>query len=118
MCAVAENAKCTKFFTPEDNALEQDWAPHVCFMNPPYGRSITSWIEKAYNEALKGAVVVCLLPSRTDTRWWHNYVMKGKIHFIKGRLKFGNAKNSAPFPSVIVIFDKNIINGVNNDTWN
>ena len=75
-------------------------------MNPPYGREISKWLEKAYNESLQGATVVCLIPSRTDTKYWHNYVMKSsEIRFIKGRLKFGKAINSAPFPSAIVIFN-------------
>lgn len=74
-------------------------------MNPPYGREIGKWMKKAYESAQAGALVVCLVPSRTDTRWWHDYAMKGEIHFIKGRLKFGNAKTNAPFPSAVVIFD-------------
>ena len=75
-------------------------------MNPPYGREIGKWVQKAYEESLVGALVVCLLPSRTDTKWFHNYVMKStEIRFIKGRLKFGDATNSAPFPSCVVVFD-------------
>ena len=73
-------------------------------MNPPYGRSIGQWVSKAYEASQTGATVVCLLPARTDTRWWHTYAMKGEIRFIKGRLKFGNAKANAPFPSALVIF--------------
>ena len=74
-------------------------------MNPPYGREIGRFIKKAYEETLNGCKsVVCLLPSRTDTKWFHEYCMKGKIEFIKGRLKFGGSKNNAPFPSMIVIF--------------
>jgi hypothetical protein len=70
-------------------------------MNPPYGRDIGKWMKKAYES---GATVVCLVPARTDTKWWHDYAMKGKITFIKGRLKFGSALNSAPFPSAVVVF--------------
>jgi len=89
---------------PKFDGLSIPWCS-VNYMNPPYGRKITRWVKKAYDESLKGATVVCLLPSRTVTRWWHNYVMKAKeIRFIKGRLKFGDSKNSAPFPSCIVIF--------------
>lgn len=78
-------------------------------MNPPYGREIGAWIKKAYQESLLGATVVCLVPARTDTRWWHDYVMKAKeIRFLRGRLKFGSAINSAPFPSAVIIFDKQI----------
>lgn len=77
------------------------------FCNPPYSK-ISSWVEKAFQESAKG-IVVLLVPSRTDTRWWHKYVMKAKeIRFIKGRLKFGNAKNSAPFPSCVVIFSERL----------
>lgn len=104
VCAVPENAKCSTYFTPEQNGLSQEWKG-VCWMNPPYGRNIGKWIKKAYESAQAGATVVCLLPARTDTAWWHDYVMKGgQITFLRGRLKFGNAKNSAPFPSAIVVF--------------
>ncbi len=104
VCAIAENAKCNKYFTPEQNGLLQNWQGR-CWMNPPYGRQIGTWIQKAYESAIKGATVVCLLPSRTDTRWFHNFCMKSSdIRFIKGRLKFGNSKNPAPFPNMIVVF--------------
>jgi hypothetical protein len=74
-------------------------------MNPPYGREIGKWIKKAYEESLNGCTVVCLLPSRTDTRWFWDYILgKAEIRFIKGRLKFGGHKNAAPFPSMIVIY--------------
>lgn len=76
-------------------------------MNPPYGREIGKWVRKAYESSLGGTTVVCLLPARTDTRWWHDYCMKGEIRFIRGRLKFGGHKNSAPFPSAVVIFRGN-----------
>lgn len=103
VCAVAENAKCEKYYTPEMDGLKQEWEG-ICWMNPPYGREIGVWMKKAYEESLRGATVVCLVPSRTDTKWWHEYSMKGEIRFIKGRLKFGDSKNSAPFPSAVVIF--------------
>lgn len=106
VCATVDNAKCVKFFTPEMDGLKQRW-DGVCWMNPPYGREIKHWVKKAYESSLHGAKVVCLLPARTDTAWWHDYCMKGDIEFIRGRLKFGGAKNSAPFPSAIVIFSKN-----------
>ena len=105
-CATSENAKCTKYFTVEDDGLKQDWSKDTVFMNPPYGREIKRWIKKAYEESQKGATIVCLIPSRTDTAYWHNYIF-GKaddIRFIKGRLKFGGSKNPAPFPSAIIIF--------------
>ena len=107
-CATPENATCSKFFTEEDNGLEQDWSGYRVFMNPPYGREIKRWMKKAYEESLKGALVVCLVPSRTDTQWWHDYAVKGQIQYLKGRLKFGNSANSAPFPSAIVVFGANI----------
>ena len=103
VCATKENAKCDKFFTQEDDGLSQEWEG-VCWMNPPYGRDIGKWMKKAYESSLEGATVVCLVPSRTDTKWWHDYSMKGDIEFIKGRLKFGGSKNSAPFPSAVVVF--------------
>lgn len=103
VCATQENAKCKKYFTKDDDGLKKNW-DGVCWMNPPYGREIKQWMEKAYKESLKGVIVVCLVPARTDTVWWHDYAMKGSIEFIKGRLKFGNSKNSAPFPSALVIF--------------
>ena len=107
VCATAENAKCGKFYTKEQDGLKQDWGG-VCWMNPPYGKEIGKWMEKAYTESrTAGATVVCLVPARTDTAWWHDYAMKGNITFLRGRLKFGGCKNSAPFPSAIVVFDGN-----------
>lgn len=73
-------------------------------MNPPYGRSIGLWMAKAYEESMRGALVVCLVPARTDTRWWHDYAMKGEIRLYKGRIRFVGAKASAPFPSAVVVF--------------
>ncbi len=106
VCATEENTKCQKYFSPETNGLSKKWEG-VCFMNPPYGREIGKWIKKAYESSLNGATVVCLIPARTDTAYWHDYVMKAKdIRFLRGRLKFGNATNSAPFPSAVVIFEK------------
>jgi phage N-6-adenine-methyltransferase len=105
VCATAENAKCADFYTKEDNGLTKYWMGR-CWMNPPYGRDIKYWVKKAYESARdNGALVVCLLPARTDTAWWHDYVLPyGEVTFIRGRLKFGGAKNSAPFPSAIVVF--------------
>jgi len=86
------------------DGLAQDWGTRT-YVNPPYGREIIKWVKKAYEESLKGKLVVCLLPSRTDTQWWHEYVMKAtEIRFLRGRLKFGGSTNAAPFPSAIVIF--------------
>lgn len=91
---------------PKVDGLESEWGK-VNYVNPPYGREIGKWIKKGYEESKKGKTVVFLIPSRTDTRWWHDYIMKAKeIRFIKGRLKFDDQKNSAPFPSAIVIYEK------------
>lgn len=106
-CCTHENAKCKKHYTKEDDGLKHSWAGEVVFCNPPYGRDIGKWVRKGYEESLNGALVVMLLPARTDTRWFHEYIYhKAKeIRFIKGRLKFGNSANSAPFPSMVVIYD-------------
>ena len=108
-CSTSENAKCAKYFTVEDDGLKQDWSNDVVFMNPPYGREIKHWIKKAYEESLNGATVVCLIPSRTDTTYWHDYIFDKAydIRFVRGRLKFGDSKNSAPFPSTVIIYKKN-----------
>lgn len=103
-CSTLENAKCAKFFTVADDGLSKDWGNETVFMNPPYGREIYDWMKKAHESSLKGATVVCLVPSRTDTKWWHEFAMKGDIRFLKGRLKFNNYKYSAPFPSAVVVF--------------
>ena len=104
VCALPENAKCPKYYTPEQDGLSQPWYG-CCWCNPPYGRQIVKWIEKAAQSAENGALVVMLLPARTDTRWFHEYIYgKAEIRFVKGRLKFGESKNSAPFPSMVVVF--------------
>jgi phage N-6-adenine-methyltransferase len=104
VCALPENAKCGSFYTPEQDGLSQPWTG-VCWMNPPYGRTIGSWVEKALASSREGATVVCLIPARTDTAWWHEYVTKAdEVRFVRGRLRFGNAQAGAPFPSAIVIF--------------
>lgn len=102
VCAKSGHGK-TIAFDMNENGLMKRWAPRVCFMNPPYGPELKMWMRKAWEEACKGAVVVCLVPSRTDTAWWHDYAMLGEIRFIRGRLKFGGVTTSAPFPSAIVI---------------
>lgn len=105
VCALPENTKCANYYTPEIDGLKQNWSG-VCWMNPPYGRTIGLWVKKAYESAQNGATVVCLVPARTDTKWWHEYAMRGDIEFIRGRLKFGGSKNSAPFPSAVIVFGK------------
>lgn len=104
-CATPENAKCEKFYTQEDDGLKQSWNNEVVFCNPPYGTVLKHWVKKA-SEAC-GGVVVMLIPARTDTQYFHNYIYQKEnvdIRFLKGRLKFGGSANSAPFPSMVVIF--------------
>lgn len=109
-CATHGNAKTERYFTKKDNGLKQSWKGERVFMNPPYGRVIGRWIKKAWRSGQEeNTLVVCLLPARTDTRWFHTYCTKGTIWFIKGRLKFGGATTPAPFPSMIVIFPENYI---------
>lgn len=111
--ASKDNAKCQKYFTIANNGLAQSWHGNV-WLNPPYGRQIGAWVKKAYDEVMGGGAssVVLLLPARTDTTWFHDYCKKGIVFFLRGRLKFGNARNSAPFPSMIVIFCKAFLNEV------
>lgn len=102
-CSNHSNHKCDIHYTVEEDGLSKDWSG-VVFMNPPYGREIGKWVEKAYKEYLNGVTVVCLLPARTDTRWFHDYIYhKAEIRFIKGRVRFSN-KGPAPFPSMVVIY--------------
>ena len=106
VCALPKNAKCVRYYTPEEDGLAQPWEG-TCWLNPPYGREIGRWVKKAADSATGGATVVMLLPARTDTRWFHDYIYgKAEIRFVKGRLKFGGAKNSAPFPSMVVFRPK------------
>lgn len=108
-CADELNHKCQHFFTKEQNGLSKDWEGHCVFCNPPYGKDIALWVEKAYIEGTKAnTIVVMLIPARTDTRYFHNFILnRSEIRFIKGRLKFGNSQFSAPFPSMVVIFRGN-----------
>lgn len=104
--ASPDNAKCANYFTEEQDGLAQSWEGHTVWCNPPYCRKTGLWVKKAYEEHQRtGCTVVMLLPSRTDVRWFHDYILgKAEIRFIKGRLKFGENKNSAPFPSIVVIY--------------
>lgn len=105
VCATKENAKCALFYTKEQDGLKQKWEG-VIWCNPPYGREIGKWVSKAfYSSKLNNSTIVMLLPARTDTKWFHDYIYgKSEIRFIKGRLKFGGGKYPAPFPSMVVIF--------------
>lgn len=105
-CAVPENAKCNNYFSPEEDGLSQKWVGYgTVWCNPPYGRDIGKWVQKAYETAKGGETVVMLLPARTDTKWFHEFIYgKAEIRFVRGRLKFGGSKNNAPFPSMITVF--------------
>ena len=103
VCASDTNHNCSRYFTVDQDGLCQPWDGTI-WMNPPYGREIGKWMKKAVESWKAGATVVCLVPSRTDTAWWHGYATQGEIRFIRGRLKFGNAKTSAPFPSAVVVY--------------
>jgi phage N-6-adenine-methyltransferase len=105
VCALPENAKCARYFTPEDDGLKQDWTG-TCWMNPPYGRDISKWMRKALDSSEQGATVVCLVPARPGSAWWHAYAVQAKILFLRGRLKFGGADSTAPFPSALAVFSK------------
>lgn len=105
-CATPENAKCEKFYTIEDDGLAQDWGGRRVFCNPPYGREISKWVRKCYEESKKGSLVVMLIPARTDTSYFHDYIWgKAEIRFIRRRLRFGGSNTDAPFPSMIVIYN-------------
>ena len=106
-CADKYNHKCEKYYTEEDDGLLQDWGGEIVFCNPPYGKAIKDWVRKAYIEGCKpNTTVVMLIPARTDTTYFHDYIYHEakEIRFIRGRLKFGNSKNAAPFPSMVVVY--------------
>lgn len=108
VCAEPNTAKCSRYFTQEEDGLFKSWVGEACFMNPPYGRQIQNWVRKAYEESQKGCVVVGLLPARTDTRWFHDYIYgKAEVRFLRGRIYFGrdgDFSGGATFPSMVVIF--------------
>lgn len=106
VCAEEWNHKCDQYFSPEQDGLRQNWSGTV-WMNPPYGREIEKWIKKAYVEALKGATVVCLVPARTETAWFHDYCIKGEVRFVRGRLYYTDPKGRSGRPrfgNAVVIF--------------
>lgn len=105
VCANKDNHMLDNYLTEEEDGLTYDWGKNICWMNPPYGREISKWLRKAHSAALYGATVVCLIPARTDTKYWHNYVMKAdEVRLVKGRLKFQGAEHPAPFPSAVIVF--------------
>ena len=111
-CSTHENAKCEKHYTKEDDGLSKDWTGETVFCNPPYGREMPKWIAKCAEHGNRGGIAVMLIPARTDTRAFHEYIYnKAEIRFLKGRLKFGGSLNSAPFPSMVVVFGKAVQNG-------
>jgi len=109
VCATRQNAKCKRYYDRHRDGLAQDWSRERVFMNPPYGREIGRWMSKARHESRRGALVVCLVHARTDTRWWHENVegIASEIRFVRGRIRFGRAGipgQPAPFPSAIVVY--------------
>lgn len=107
-CANVENHKCDKYFTKEQNGLVQEWGTERVYCNPPYGRGIGEWVAKCSRH---DGLAVMLIPARTDTKWFHEYVYQKpnvEIRFVRGRLKFGNSSNSAPFPSMVIVFNKEV----------
>lgn len=107
VCATPKNAKCRKYFTKDQDGLRQSWQGLTVWCNPPYGKHVAEWVKKCYEESLRGGTVVMLLPARTDTKYFHDYIYhKAEIRFIRGRLRFGDSKNSAPFPSMLIVYRK------------
>lgn len=105
-CATARNAKCARYFTRREDGLKQPWGAHRVFCNPPYGKTMREWARKCHEASLQGALVVLLAHARTDTRWFHDWVYgnAAEIRFVRGRLRFGDGKQSAPFPSMVAVF--------------
>lgn len=105
-CANDDNHKCAKYYTEQQDGLAQDWGGQIVFCNPPYGRAIGAWVKKCYEESRKpNTLVVMLIPARTDTSYFHDYIYhKAELRFIRGRLHFNEAPQGAPFPSMVVVF--------------
>jgi phage N-6-adenine-methyltransferase len=104
VAASRENAKCGRYFTAENDALRQSW-DGTCWMNPPYGREVPRWLEKAIAESKRGVTTVCLIPARTNTGWFHELCFRqGEVRFVRGRPKFGDADHGLPFPLAVVIY--------------
>lgn len=105
-CCTHENAKCERHYTIEEDGLKQSWGGESVFLNPPYGKTLHKWVEKAWKESCKpNTVIVMLIPSRTDTRYFHDYILhRSEIRFIRNRLDFNDIGGRAPFPSMLVIY--------------
>ena len=105
-CATAENATCPLYFTRADDGLKQDWGTHRVFCNTPYGGQIGAWASKCFEASRAGPKVVLLVPARTDARWFHEWIQEkaDAFYFVRGRLRFGQARHSAPFPSMVVLY--------------
>ena len=116
--ATDQSAKCRNYYTPETDGLKQSWnCGGAVFCNPPYGREIGKWGKKAYEESQSGTTIILLIPARTDTAYFHDYIYgKAEIRFVRGRLKFtdenGAAGQSAPFPSMLVVYNGGKENGI------
>ena len=112
VCATPQNAKTNKYYTKKEDGLKQEWKG-TCFANPPYGRGLNQWVEKAFNSAINDkATTVMLLPVRSDTNWFHDYCLKSNdIRYLRGRLKFNDGEGSAPFPNMVVVFSKETLGG-------
>jgi site-specific DNA-methyltransferase (adenine-specific) len=104
-CATRRNAKCARYYTAAQDGLRQDWGTHRVFCNPPYGGEMRAWACKCFEASRAGALVVLLAHARTDTRWFHGWVYgKAELRFVKGRLRFGDGAQSAPFPSLVAVY--------------
>lgn len=105
-CCTPETAKANTYFTIDDDGLSKSWNGHVVFCNPPYSK-IKAWVKKCFDEWNANTTIVLLIPARTDTSYFHDFIYhKADIEFIRGRLHFNDSKNAAPFPSMIAIFNK------------
>lgn len=99
------NAKCSPYFTRDDDGLARDWGTETVWLNPPYGRETGHWIRKAWEASQLGATVVSLIPVSSDTGWWHRYVMQAsEIRFVEGRIRFSGSRVNAPFPCAVAVF--------------
>ena len=105
-CCTVDTAKCVRYFTFDDDGLSQVWAPQTVFVNPPYGRTLPQWIQKAYDESRLGATCVCLVPAYVDTAWWHDIAALGEIRLVRNRLYFerNGERRRSPFASAVIVY--------------